>query len=122
MTHDHSSVYSVEVLTGGGAWATGGSGGRGLAFDPGSPPPALALSLVSMMEWTWSAMESRERPERVLLLLRRTSLRISLKSSLLTGEREEGEGGVGVHEYPHDNMVVWNERGFAICMAKGYGT
>ena len=29
---------------------------------------------------------------------------------------------MGVHEYPHDNMVVWNERGFAMCMAKGYGT
>ena len=38
-------------------------------------------------------------------------------------ERERiEEGEVGVHEYPHDNMVVWNERGFAMCMAKGYGT
>ena len=93
MTHDHSSVHSVEVLKGGGAWATGGSGGHGMAFDPGSPPPALALSLVSMIERTWSAMESRERPERVLLLLRQTSLGISLKSSLLAGERErKGKG------------------------------
>ena len=94
MTHDHSSMNSAEVLTGGGAWATGGSSGRGLIFDPGSPPPpVLFLSLVSMMERTWSAMESRERPERVLLLLRRTSLRISLKSSLCW-QGKRGEKGL----------------------------
>lgn len=76
-------MYSTVVLIGGGARATGGSGLRDLFLPLAeSTLPPLALSLVSMMIRTCSAMESSDKPERVLLLLRRTSRSINLKSSL----------------------------------------
>ena len=49
-------------------------------FDDEEDPRPLSFEL--MMALTWSVMDSRERPERVFLLLRLTSWRKLLKSSL----------------------------------------
>ena len=61
--------------------------------DPVAPAPfeeeeeRRPFSLTSMMSLTCSVMESRERPERVLPLLRRTSCKTLLKSSLQVDKR-----------------------------------
>ena len=63
------------------------------------------LSFESMMALTCSVMESRERPERVFLLLRRTSWRTLLKSSL----QGKGEGKKRGREVNIKKLIVKQE-------------
>ena len=61
-------------------------------FIPFPPLGARFFSLASIMSFTWSAIQSRESPDSVLLLLRRTSRRTPLKSSLMKWRKKtEGE-------------------------------
>ena len=60
-------------------------------FTPFPPLGARFFSLASIMSFTWSAIQSRESPDSVLLLLRRTSRSTPLKSSLMKWRKKRGE-------------------------------